>query len=74
MKFNKITSILFGASAIFSAAAMAEVHEVKAVGVAFQPLVVKMQSGDQVSWSNMAGHNVNTEFTSADDVTEYIPD
>ncbi len=74
MKFNKITATILGVSALFSAAAMAEVHEVEAVGLSFKPMVVKIQSGDQVSWSNMATHNVNTKFTSADGITEYIPE
>lgn len=68
------TAVILGASALFSAAAMAEVHEVQAVGLAFKPLVLKVQPGDQVSWTKMTIHNVNTEFTSNDGVKQYIPE
>ena len=68
------TAVILGASALFSSAAMAEVHEVQAVGLAFKPLVLKVQPGDQVSWTKMTIHNVNTEFTSNDGVKQYIPE
>jgi pseudoazurin len=75
MKFGKtITAALIGASTLFSAAAMAEVHQVEASLTSFDPLVIKVQPGDQVAWSKMSGHLVNTKFTSADGVTEYIPE
>lgn len=75
MKYGKtLTAALLGASSLFSAAAMAEVHDVQASLTSFDPLVVKIQPGDQVSWSKMGGHLVNTKFTSADGVTEYVPD
>ncbi|MDT8311297.1 MAG: plastocyanin/azurin family copper-binding protein [Methylophaga sp.] len=75
MKFIKTTTAaILGVSALFSAASMAETHVVKAAGLAFKPLVVKVQPGDQVAWKGMTIHNVNTEFTSDDGVTEYIPE
>lgn len=75
MKFGKtITAALIGASTLFSAAAMAEIHQVQASLTSFDPLVVKAQPGDQVTWTKMSGHLVNTKFTNADGVTEYIPE
>ena len=75
MKFGKtLFTAILGASTLFSAAAMAETHEVEASLTSFKPLVVKVQPGDTVRWTKMNGHLVNTKFTSADGVTEYIPE
>ncbi|MDX1573573.1 MAG: plastocyanin/azurin family copper-binding protein [Methylophaga sp.] len=75
MKFGKtITAALIGASTLFSAAAMAETHQVQASLTSFDPLVVKAQPGDQVTWTKMSGHLVNTTFTDADGEKQYIPD
>ncbi len=75
MKFGKtLTTALLGASTLFAASAMAETHQVNASLTSFDPLVVNAQPGDQVTWGRMSGHLVNTKFTSADGVTEYIPE
>ncbi len=75
MKFGKtLFTAILGASTLFSAAAMAETHEVEASLTSFKPLVVKIQPGDTVRWTKMNGHLVNTKFTSADGVNEYIPE
>ncbi len=75
MKFGKtITAALIGASTLFSAAAMAETHQVQASLTSFDPLVVKAQPGDQVTWTKMSGHLVNTTFTDADGEKQYIPE
>lgn len=75
MKFGKtLFTAILGASTLFSAAAMAETHQVSASLTSFDPLVVKVQPGDSVRWDKMNGHLVNTKFTSADGVTEYIPE
>lgn len=75
MKFaTTLTAAILGATTMFSAAAMAETHQVNASLTSFDPLVVKAQPGDTVKWNKMSGHLVNTKFTSADGVTEYIPE
>ncbi len=73
MNPNKTIATLIGVSVLFSAAVMAEIHQVKAVGLAYKPLVVKVEPGDQISWTNMSTHNVNTKFTSSNGTIEYIP-
>jgi plastocyanin len=74
MKLKTIISTIIGASVLFSVVANAKVHEVKAEGLAFKPLVVEIQPGDQVAWKNMTIHNVNTKFTSDMGEREYIPE
>lgn len=48
-------ALLFMAQSVF-----AETHVVTAVGMAYDPLVVKIQPGDTVRWENMPTHNVET--------------
>ena len=38
----------------------AQTHEIKARGVAFDPMFIYVQPGDTVNWSSMASHNVAT--------------
>lgn len=40
--------------------AFAETHVVTAVGMKYEPLVVKIEPGDTVRWENMPTHNVET--------------
>ncbi|GEM_PF-473530 len=51
-------SVLFLAS--FSGSTLAAEHVVRAVGVAFKPLVVLVQPGDTVKWVNMPTHNTES--------------
>lgn len=37
-----------------------EIHIVKAVGLKYDPLVVKIQPGDTVAWENMPTHDTNS--------------
>lgn len=43
-----------------SQAVVAETHVVTAVGMKYEPLVVKIAPGDTVRWENMPTHNVET--------------
>jgi len=45
---------------IFAAPLHAADATVNAVGVQFEPLTVYIEPGDSVSWTSMAGHNVET--------------
>ncbi|RLA01158.1 MAG: copper-binding protein [Gammaproteobacteria bacterium] len=76
MKYGKsLTSVLIGASVLFSSAVMAENHVVQAQVTAFKPMVIQIAPGDTVSWENMSGHISNTVFTNKDQSkTEYIPE
>ncbi len=75
MKFGKtLTTAFLGASTLFAASAMAETHQVNASLTSFDPLVVKVQPGDQVTWGTMSGHLVNTTFTDADGEKQFIPE
>lgn len=56
-----VSRILLAASlSIGSAATLAEDTTVKAVDVKFDPVFIFIETGDKVSWENMAGHNVET--------------
>ena len=48
------------AALALSQAAVAADATVGAVGVKFEPLVVYIEPGEKVSWTGMAGHNVET--------------
>ena len=75
MKYAKsLIAATLGAASLFSAAAMAENHVVTASLTSFDPLVVKVQPGDTVSWDKMNGHLVNTTFTGSEGEHEYIPE
>ena len=66
MKYSKsLIAAALGAASLFSAAAMAENHVVSASLTSFDPMVIKVQPGDTVSWDKMNGHLVNTTFTGA---------
>jgi len=41
-------------------AAETETHTVEARAVSFDPMVIKIQPGDTVAWTNMTGHNSNS--------------
>jgi len=43
-----------------SQAAFAETHVVTAIGMKYDPLIVKIAPGDTVYWENMSTHNVET--------------
>lgn len=45
---------------LLSQAAFAETHVVTAIGMKYEPLVVKIAPGDTVRWENMPTHNVET--------------
>ena len=61
MKYGKsLIAALLGASTLLSAAAMAKNVEVTAEGTKFTPLVVHIQPGDTVSWTNMSGHTTHS--------------
>lgn len=69
MKLTKtLLASVLGASTLFSAAVMAgENHTVTATAAAFDPIVIRVQPGDTVTWRNMATHNVAT-------MDEYLPE
>ncbi len=71
MKFSKTIIAAIAGASMFSATAMAEEHKVVASLTSFDPLVVKAEVGDTVSWSRMNGHLVNTKFGGGE---EYIPE
>lgn len=48
---------LFALMAMTSTTAMAEDHEIKAQVTKWVPMVLFIQPGDKVTWSNMAGHD-----------------
>ncbi|WP_028023487.1 plastocyanin/azurin family copper-binding protein [Enterovibrio calviensis] len=50
----------------------AEEYEIKAVGVKFAPLVVMLQPGDRVSWTNMPAHLIETIDVMVPEGTEKI--
>lgn len=65
---NTLLASVLGASTLFSASVMAsENHTVTASAVAFDPIVIRVQPGDTVSWRNMATHNTAT-------MDEFIPE
>ncbi len=43
-----------------SQSAFAETHVVTAIGMKYDPLIVKIAPGDTVYWENMSTHNVET--------------
>lgn len=45
---------------LMSQSVFAETHVVTAVGMKYEPLVVKVAPGDTVRWENMSTHNVET--------------
>ena len=53
-------SLVAFATLALSHAALAADATVGAVGVKFEPLVVYVEPGEKVSWTGMAGHNVET--------------
>lgn len=71
MKFSKTIIAAIAGASMFSATAMAEEHKVVASLTSFDPMVVKAEVGDTVSWSRMNGHLVNTKFAGGE---EYIPE
>lgn len=71
MKFNKTIIAAIAGTSLLSTAAMAEDHKVRASLTSFDPMVVKAEVGDTVSWSRMNGHLVNTKFAGGE---EYIPE
>lgn len=71
MKFNKSIIAAIAGTSMFSAAAMAENHQVVASLTSFDPMVVKAEVGDTVSWHRMGGHLVNTDFGGGE---QYIPE
>ncbi len=54
---NLITA-LFMAGLMASGSVLAANHTVTAVGLAYQPLVIKIAPGDTVQWTKMSTHNV----------------
>lgn len=52
--------------------AFAEEHVVRAVGVKFDPMIVILQPGDRVSWTNMPAHLIETIDVMVPDGTEKI--
>lgn len=76
MNYGKsLIGAILAASTLVSSAVMAENHVVTASVTAFKPMVVKIAPGDTVSWENMNGHIVNTNFVNKDQsITQYIPE
>ena len=75
MKYGKpLIAAALGAASLFSATVMAENHVVSASLTSFDPMVIKIQPGDTVSWDTMSGHLVNTKFVTKDGATDYIPE
>jgi pseudoazurin len=60
MPKTKLALIIPAALLFLSQVVAAETHVVTAVGMAYDPLVVKIQPGDTVRWENMPTHNVET--------------
>jgi pseudoazurin len=62
MKYTKtlLMSAVLTTSVLLSSAAYAENHVIKAVGMKYKPLVVKIAPGDTVSWEDMSIHLVET--------------
>ena len=61
MKYGKsLIAAVLGATVLLSTAAMAKNVEVTAEGTAFKPIVVQIQPGDTVSWTNMNGHTTHS--------------
>ncbi len=59
MKFHKLLSTLMSGAVLFAAqSVMAEDHTVKAVITQWDPMVLFVEPGDRVLWTNMVGHNV----------------
>lgn len=58
---KKFATVAAGAALLVSGQfAVAENHVVKASVTNYDPLVVFVQPGDSVTWTNMGGHNVET--------------
>lgn len=75
MKYGKtLIAATFGAATLFSASVMAENHVVTATVTTFDPMVIQVQPGDTVSFTNMNGHIANTVFVGADGEHQYIPE
>lgn len=59
-RFIKSFCLFLGLIGGWTTNAFAEEFTVTAVGVKYEPMVVIMQPGDRVSWTNMPAHNVET--------------
>lgn len=55
---TSLITALFLACLLITGSALAANHTVTALGLAFQPLVVKIDPGDTVQWTKMSSHNV----------------
>lgn len=59
-------------AAALSVDANAEVHRIAAAGIKFNPMITYIEPGDDVAWTNMLGHNVETIDTMVPEGQEKI--
>ena len=64
MKFSvakvAVSTLLLLSLAAIGKSAIAAEHEVTAVAVKYDPVFLYVEKGDTVTWTSMAGHNVET--------------
>lgn len=57
---TKILGLLAALLAFSGIAQAQETHQVRASGMKFDPMVIQVEPGDRVKWTNMSTHNVDT--------------